>query len=220
MRQQALPQPLLLQDTEAEVAHWLSQQAPDLASVVLLAALKTPYRPWYAVVGGLLFACLILCAVLGFVMVTLLVAVTLLALMISLHGEWRVQNYRRAWLREQLATCLAQGGRTIPLSTVVQGLGLLQPLPERAVEPLTQRLARATEDELTALTWSERYELRQRLKDLETPDVLRVCILLLLATLRDHLSLPYVQTLIDDPGNTARLREAAQEYLKAMAGHG
>jgi len=86
------------------------------------------------------------------------------------------------------------------------------PLPALAQARLAQKLAYANPTELAELP---RAPLHAWLRDLETPDDLRISLLLALGSLHDHAIRPLAQE-IAQIAPTERLREAALECLKSL----
>ncbi len=117
----------------------------------------------------------------------------------------------------QLLALLKDDTLPLPLPDRVAVLAALpsstqSPLIGLAQARLAQKLAYASPTELTALP---RAPLHTWLRDLETPDDLRISLLLALGSLHDHAIRPLAQEIVH-LAPTERLREAALECLKSL----
>jgi hypothetical protein len=127
------------------------------------------------------------------------------------------KNREEADLYAQLLAIFKDEPLPLPLADRVAVLAALTaatppPLPALAQARLAQKLAYASPAELAALP---RAPLHAWLRDLETPDDLRISLLLALGTLQDHAIRPLAQE-IAQIAPTERLREAALECLKSL----
>jgi hypothetical protein len=127
------------------------------------------------------------------------------------------ETKEKAEIYAQLLALLKDDTLPLPLPDRVTVLATLHaatqpPLLGIAQARLAQKLAYASPTELATLP---RAPLHAWLRDLETPDDLRISLLLALGSLHDHAIHPLAQE-IAQIAPTERLREAALECLKSL----
>jgi hypothetical protein len=134
-----------------------------------------------------------------------------------LPNRIHAESKEEAELYATLLTLLKDDTLPLPLANRV---AILATLPTSAQPPLiglaqarlAQKLAYASPTDLAALP---RAPLHAWLRDLETPDDLRISLLLALGSVHDHAILPLAQEIVHI-APTERLREAALECLKSL----
>ena len=185
---------------------------------------RAPFRGKRLLTGSLLAtSVLLLLVALPTLMGTLHPASTFLLTFVLLFGLPLLLNRSHTNRREEeevYAQLLAViKDDTLPLSLTERVLLLSvlpastpPPLPALAQSRLAQKLSYASPTELAALP---RAPLHAWLRDLETPDDLRISLLLALGSLHDHAIRPIAQE-IAHLAPTERLREAALECLKSL----
>ena len=185
---------------------------------------RAPFRGKRLLTGSLLAtSVLLLIVALPTLMGTLHPASTFLLTFVLLFGLPLLLNRSHTNRREEeevYAQLLAViKDDTLPLSLTERVLLLSvlpastpPPLPALAQSRLAQKLSYASPTELAARPRAPRHAW---LRDLETPDDLRISLLLALGSLHDHAIRPIAQE-IAHLAPTERLREAALECLKSL----